>query len=104
MSIRPRSSAAIEDIKRHQRRDGQQFVFEHKHAKPISNLTPWWNRVALDRTITPHVLRHSFASLSADMGVADHTISGLLGHARQGVTSRYLQLGDRVLIEAADLD
>jgi hypothetical protein len=28
--------------------------------------------------VTPHVLRHSFASLAADMGQPDHTIFGLL--------------------------
>jgi integrase len=83
-SVRPLSSAAVEIIKGQQRREGQEFVFEHKHAKPISNLTPWFNKLGLDKTITPHVLRHSFASLAADMGIADHTISGLLGHSRQG--------------------
>jgi integrase len=51
----------------------------------------------------PHVLRHSIASLGADLGLPDHTISGLLGHARQGITSRYLHLGDKALIEASDL-
>jgi integrase len=103
LSVRPLSGAAIEIIKRKRVREGQQFVFEHKHAKPISNLTPWWNRLGLDKTITPHVLRHSFASLAADLGLPDHTISGLLGHARQGVTSRYMHLGDKALLEAADL-
>jgi integrase len=53
--------------------------------------------------VTPHVLRHSFASLAADMGLPDHTISGLLGHARQGITSRYMHLGDKALLDAADL-
>jgi integrase len=53
--------------------------------------------------VTPHVLRHSFASLAADMELPDHTISGLLGHARQGITSRYMHLGDRALLDAADL-
>jgi hypothetical protein len=36
------------------------------------------------------------------MGLPDHTISGLLGHARQGITSRYMHLGDKSLIDAAD--
>jgi integrase len=49
------------------------------------------------------VLRHSFASLAADLGLPDHTISGPLGHARQGITSRYMHLGDKALLDAADL-
>ena len=53
--------------------------------------------------VTPHVLRHAFASLGADLGLPDHTISGLLGHSRQGIASRYLHLGDKALLEASDL-
>jgi integrase len=53
--------------------------------------------------VTPHTLRHSFASLAADIGLADHTISGLLGHATRSITSRYTHLADKALIEAADL-
>jgi integrase len=103
LSVRPLSGSAIEIIKRQRRRENQQFVFEHKHAKPISNLTPWWNKLGMPDDVTPHVLRHSFASLAADIRLPDHTISGLLGHARQGVTSRYMHLGDRALLDAADL-
>jgi integrase len=53
--------------------------------------------------VTPHTLRHSLVSLAADMALPDHIVSGLLGHARQGITSRYMHLGDRALIEASDL-
>ena len=102
LSVRPLSSAAIEIIKRQPVRNGQ-FVFEHKHAKPITNLTPWWNKLGMPDEVTPHVLRHSVASLAADLGLPDHTISGLLGHSRQGITSRYLHLGDKALLEASDL-
>ena len=51
--------------------------------------------------VTPHVLRHSFASLSADMGFSDNVIAGMLGHARSSITSRYIHL-EKALIEAAD--
>jgi integrase len=87
VSIRPLSSAAVEIIKRQPVKNGQ-FVFEHRHAKPISNLTPWWNKLGMPDDVSPHVLRHSIVSLGADLGLPDHTISGLLGHARQGITSR----------------
>lgn len=51
--------------------------------------------------ITPHTLRHTFASVAADLGYSELTIAGLLGHAAQGVTRRYIHL-DRALVLAAD--
>jgi hypothetical protein len=35
------------------------------------------------------------------MGLADSTIAGLLGHARQSITSRYIHL-DKALVAAAN--
>ena len=101
MSVRPLSSASIEIIKRQPVRNGQ-FVFEYKNWKPISNLTSWWKKLKMPNDITPHSLRHSFASLAADIGLSDHLIAGMLGHARRSITSRYMHLSDVALIETAD--
>jgi integrase len=38
--------------------------------------------------VTPPVLRHSFASLAADLGYSEPTIAALVGHKGQSVTSR----------------
>ena len=51
--------------------------------------------------VTQHTLRHTFASLAADLGLADSTIAGLIGHKQQSITSRYLHL-DKTLVSAAD--
>ena len=51
--------------------------------------------------ITPHVLRHTYASVAAELGFSEITIAGLLGHASRGVTQRYIHL-DQALIVAAD--
>jgi len=51
--------------------------------------------------VTPHVLRHTFASVAGDLGFSELTIAGLLGHAARGVTQGYVHL-DRALIVAAD--
>ena len=51
--------------------------------------------------VTPHVLRHTFASVAGDLGFSELTIAGLLGHAGRGVTQRYVHL-DRALVLAAD--
>jgi site-specific recombinase XerD len=60
-----------------------------------------WAKLGMPDGVTPHTLRHSFASLAGDMGFADSTIAGLLGHSRSSITSCYIHL-DKALIEAAD--
>jgi integrase len=98
-SIRPLSKTAIQIIEA-QPRNGE-FVFAYEHGRPVSNLRPHWMRLGMPSDVTPHSLRHSFASLSADMGYSDNVIAGMLGHSRNSITSRYIHL-DRALIESAD--
>lgn len=51
--------------------------------------------------VTPHVLRHTFASIAASIGFSELTISGLLGHGPRGVRQRYIHL-DTALVIVAD--
>jgi len=56
----------------------------------------------LPADVTPHVLRHSFASLANDLGYSEATIGMLIGHKGTGSTTRgYIHLGD-ALAAAAD--
>lgn len=57
-------------------------------------------RAGLEK-VTPHTLRHTFASIAASLGFSELTISGLLGHGPRGVTQRYIHL-DAALVIAAD--
>jgi integrase len=73
---------------------------------PIVGYRKMWLRIAklgdLPADITPHVLRHSFASLAADLGFDEPTIATLLGHKTHSITSRYVHSADAVLLAAAD--
>jgi len=51
--------------------------------------------------VTPHTLRHTFASVAGDLGFSELTIAALLGHASRGVTQRYVHI-DEALSMAAD--
>ena len=65
-----------------------------------------WARIAklggLPADITPHTLRHSFASLAGDLGYSEPTIAALVGHQGRSITSRYVHSADAVLLAAAD--
>ncbi|MCI5544060.1 MAG: site-specific integrase [Azospirillum sp.] len=49
-----------------------------------------------------HSLRHTFASIAAEMGYTELTIAGLLGHKLGGVTNHYSHNTDKNLITSAD--
>lgn len=52
--------------------------------------------------VTPHVLRHSFASVANDLGLTELTIAALVGHAMGSTTSKYIHASNPMLIMAAD--
>ena len=56
----------------------------------------------LPADVTPHVMRHSFASLAGDLGYSEPTIAALVGHKGHTITSRYMHAADAVLLAAAD--
>jgi integrase len=72
---------------------------------PFGGLKRAWER-AMTRSklvdVTPHTLRHSYASVAGDLGFTEFTIAALLGHSAGSVTSRYVHHLDSVLISAAD--
>src|SRR5260370_1784169 len=53
------------------------------------------------KDVTPHILRHTFASVADDLGFSELTIAGLLGHSARRVTPRYVHF-DTALVVAAD--
>lgn len=64
-----------------------------------------WEKIFEDTLladITPHVLRHSFASIANDLGFTEVTIAALIGHSKGSVTSKYIHTLDTALIMAAD--
>jgi integrase len=73
---------------------------------PMSGFPKLWARIIkmgeLPADVTPHVLRHSFASLAGDLGYSEPTIAALVGHKGQTITSRYVHAADSVLLAAVD--
>jgi integrase len=105
-SIRPLSHAAC-DVLRNLRRFEDGLVFPATRGKGrMAGFPKLWVRIAklgaLPADVTPHVLRHSFASLAADLGYSEPTIAALVGHKARTITSRYVHAADAVLLAAAD--
>jgi len=83
------------------------LVFPATRGDGIMGGFPWlFGRIVqaagLPSDISPHVLRHSFASLAADLGYSEPTIAAMIGHQGRSMTSRYVHAADAVLLAAAD--
>jgi integrase len=72
----------------------------------MTGFASYWERLIkaaeLPGDVTPHVLRHSFASVAADLGFSELTIAALLGHRLGSITSRYTHHADATVLAAAD--
>jgi integrase len=105
-STRPLSHAACDVLRGLPRTADLVFPASRGDAR-MTGFPKLWARIAklgaLPTDVTPHVLRHSFASLAGDLGFSEPTIAALVGHAGRSITSRYVHSADRVLLGAADV-
>jgi integrase/recombinase XerD len=80
-------------------------VFLSTHGKPISRKTIWMlikkyaRRAGIAKNITPHTLRHSFATHLLDNGGDLRVIQEMLGHADISTTQIYTHVDQRRLKE-----
>ncbi len=105
-SIRPIGLPALDLLDARQSDEDDAFVFPGtQEDKPLVGFPKCWQKLvegtALE-DVTPHVLRHSFASVANDLGFTEATIAALMGHSKGTVTSRYIHSIDTALIMAAD--
>lgn len=105
-SIRPAGQPFFDYLAKIGRTDNCATVLRPARAGQVfGGLANGWRRIAKRAgysDVTPHTLRHSFASVAADLGYAESTVAAMLGHAAGSVTSRYMHHLDSVLVAAAD--
>jgi integrase len=105
-STRPLSNAACDVLRSIPRMGELVFPASRRDNQAMAGFHKVWlaiaRRAALPADVTPHVLRHSFASVAADLGFSELTIAALIGHKLGSITSRYSHHADAVLLAAAD--
>ncbi len=81
-------------------------LFVTCHGRPIHRVSVW-KRVkecakiaGITKPISPHTLRHSFATHLLDQGADLRVIQEMLGHANISTTDRYTHVSQRKLKEA----
>ncbi|KPP88856.1 MAG: Site-specific recombinase XerD [Rhodobacteraceae bacterium HLUCCA08] len=105
-SVRPIGLPVIEYLESKRSQRTGTYVFPGQGIdNAVGNFPQSWKKLLTDTPlwdVTPHVLRHSFASIANDLGFTEITIAALIGHAKGSVTSRYVHTLDSTLIMAAD--
>lgn len=105
-SVRPVGLPVIDYLEAARlKRDGTYVFPGQGEDNAVGNFPQSWKKLFADTPlwdVTPHVLRHSFASIANDLGFTEITIAALIGHAKGSVTSKYVHTLDSTLIMAAD--
>jgi len=57
------------------------------------------NRAQLTKQVTPHILRHTFATLALQKGISLASVQKMLGHDRLTTTAIYLNFTDAHVVE-----
>lgn len=86
----------------------EQWVFVNQRGGRLSR-QGWWQRLAqhalaagIDRAVSPHKLRHSFATHLLEGGADLRSVQALLGHADISTTQIYTHVSERHVREAYD--
>ena len=105
-SVRPAGRAVFEVLSTIEREsDCPTVLTPARHGRHFGGMSKGWKRIAKRarfEDVTPHTLRHSFASVAGDLHYTEPTIAAMLGHAAGSMTGRYIHHLDSVLIAAAD--
>jgi len=105
-SVRPIGLPAVEALEAQVEATAGTYLFPGKGDDNAFGCFPkHWKKLVENTAledVTPHVLRHSFASIANDLGFTEVTIAALIGHAKGSVTGKYIHTLDTALIMAAD--
>jgi integrase/recombinase XerD len=67
------------------------------HFRKFPEPTP--NRAEISQKISPHVLRHTFATLALQKNISIAAVQKILGHDRLATTAIYLNLTESHVME-----
>lgn len=81
------------------------YVFITNYGEQLSEKTvqkafdKYAEKAKLGRSVSPHVLRHNFASMAAENGMSVFHLQKIMGHAEIATTRKYVQLSEESIAD-----
>ncbi len=85
------------------------YLFINRYGKPISRqfffkrIKRYASQVGLSTAISPHTLRHSFATHLLEQGASLRAVQEMLGHTHLSTTQIYTHVSENRILSAFDL-
>ena len=85
--------------------DGDEPIFRLSSAASVieQRLAEWAKNAGIEKHVTFHVSRHSYATMMLTIGVDIYTVSKLLGHKNVATTQIYAKIIDQKKIDAVNM-
>lgn len=97
---------AILSMYMEKKKNETEYLFESNRRKKFSPLTiqlmvrKYAKLANIPKKITPHKLRHTFATLALESGISPITIGELLGHSSLNTTMKYTHVTNKLAMDA----
>ena len=98
----------ISEVRNHQENKGSKYLFLSKKGEPLSRIyffkqvRKYSELVGIKTTVSPHTLRHSFATHLLNHGAQLRVVQGMLGHTNIATTQIYTHVSNEKLKEDYD--
>jgi integrase/recombinase XerD len=85
------------------------FLFINRYGKPLSRqfffkrIKAYAKQVGIQTSVSPHTLRHSFATHLLEQGASLRAVQEMLGHTHLSTTQIYTHVSEKRILSAFDL-
>ena len=99
----------INEVRGKNKNSGSEYLFLNKNGEPISRqyffmqIRKYAEQVGIDKVISPHTLRHCFATHMLEGGAQLRAVQEMLGHTNIATTQIYTHISTKRILSVYDL-
>ena len=99
----------INEVRKKYAKDGSKYLFLNRSGKPLSRvyffkqIRKYADQAGIDKVISPHTLRHCFATHMLEGGAQLRAVQEMLGHTNISTTQIYTHVSTRRILSVYDM-